>query len=301
MYQVIIIGSGPAGMTAAIYCVRKGLDTLVIGKDVGGQVAKSGEIENWLGVGSTTGAELAQTFHHHVEGFDNITRKHGISVTNIKKLKNGFEVVTDDDSYETEAIILATGRSPRKIGVPGETEYTNKGVSYCDVCDGPLFKGKDVAIVGGGNSAMEAALSMAALSPKVYIISLTPKLTGDAILIKKISNHNSIEVIYRATTKEILGDTFVNGLRYVDAEGEEHTIEVKGVFIEVGYEPSDNFETLTKKDKHNRIKVNDVCETNVKGIFAAGDATSIRDNQIVVAAGEGAKAALSAFYYLARK
>ena len=299
MHQVIIIGAGPAGMTAAIYCVRKGLTTLVIGKDIGGQVAKSGEVENWLGMGSTTGADLAATFHKHVEAFENIEHKHGVLVTELKKKNGGFVVVTDEDTYEAEAVIIATGRKPRTLNVPGEQEFTNKGVSYCDVCDGPLFKGKDVAIVGGGNTAMEAAISMAALSPQVHVVSLTPQLTGDKILAKKITETNNITVISEASTKQIIGDTFVKGLVYTDNKGKEHTIPVSAVFIEIGYIPSNTFETLTEKDEHNRIKVNSTCETNVKGLFAAGDATDIRDNQIVISAGEGAKAALSAFYYLA--
>jgi thioredoxin reductase len=147
MHDAIIIGAGPAGMTAAIYCVRKGLDTLVIGKDVGGQIAKSGEIANWLGVGSTTGGELAIQFHNHVEEFKNITHKHGVSVTGITKNDDVFGVTTEEDTYKGKVVIIATGRSPRKLNIPGEAEFTNKGVSYCDVCDGPLFKGKEVALL----------------------------------------------------------------------------------------------------------------------------------------------------------
>ena len=302
MHQVIIIGAGPAGMTAAIYCVRKGLDTLVIGKDVGGQVAKSAEIANYLGVGQSTGADLAVTFHKHVEGFENIQHRHGINVTDIKKLKKGFEIVTTGaESFQTETIIIATGRSPRHLNIPGEAEYTNKGVSYCDVCDGPLFKGKDVAIIGGGNTAMEAAISMSALSPKVYLVTITSKLTGDDVLSQKIDKIKNIEVITDATTKRIVGETFVTGAIYRDKNDAEHALDVKGVFIEVGYVPASEFVTLTTKDKQNRIVIDENCNTDVEGVFAAGDVTSIRDNQIVIAAGEGAKAALSAFYYLARK
>ena len=301
MHQAIIIGAGPAGMSAAIYSIRKGLTTLVIGKEVGGQIAESGEISNYPGIGESTGADLSVTFHKHVESFKNIEHKHGIEVTGIEKMKDGFEVVAGEERFQGETVIIAAGRSPRHLNIPGEVEFNNKGVSYCDVCDGPLFKGKDIAIIGGGNTAMEAAISMAVLSPKVYLVNITSKLTGDDLLAKKVASIHNIEIVAEATTKEIIGDSFVKGLVYRDTNDAEHTLAVQGVFIEVGYIPNSGLETLTTKDEHNRIIIDDNCNTNVEGIYAAGDITSIRDNQIVVAAGEGVKAALSAFYFLARK
>lgn len=300
MYDVIIIGSGPAGMTAAIYCVRKGLKVLVLGKEVGGQVAKSGEIENYLGYWQTTGGELALKFHEHLKEFKNVEHKHDIEVTELIKENKHFKVKTTAGEYKGLTVIIASGRIPRLLNVSGEKEFTNKGVSYCDVCDGPLFKGKDVAIVGGGNSALEAAVSMSVLSPKVYIINIKKELAGDAVLREKVLSLKNVEIINEATTVEIVGDTFVSGLKYLDAKKEEHVVSVKGIFIEIGYIPSINFDKISEKDENNRIKITINCETNIPGIFAAGDVSNIRDNQIVIAAGEGAKAALSAYNYVTR-
>lgn len=301
MYQVIIIGSGPAGMTAGVYAVRKGLSTLVLGKEVGGQMAKSGEIENYLGYGVSTGGDLAVAFHEHINKFKNLEHKHGLTVNNIAKANNGFKVSTDQGDFEAETLIITSGRNPRHLNVPGETEFMNKGVSYCDVCDGPLFKGKKVAVVGGGNSGMEAAISLAKLSPEVTIINVGKKLTGDEVLKNKISKEKNIKIIHEATTTKIIGNKFVSALEYKEANGSLKTIEVGGVFIEIGYIPSIDFDKLTKKDKFNQIVTDINCQTSIPGIFAAGDVTNIRDNQIIIAAGAGAKAALSVFYYLNRK
>lgn len=300
-FDVVIIGAGPSGMSAAIYCTRKGLKTMVIGKDVGGQVAKSGEIKNYLGYGSTTGADLAQFFHEHIKGFENIEHEHGVYVIDIVKNGDSFLVKTDKEEIGAEAVIIASGRVPRKLGIPGEEEFNNKGVSYCDVCDGPLFSGKDVAVVGGGNSGLEAALSLSKICKSVAVINLTEDLTGDETLKNKIKEALNVTIYNNAKTKKVIGETFVKELVYEEKNGSEKRISVQGVFIEIGYVPKSDFEKLSTKDKFNRIVINKNCETNVVGLFAAGDVTDIRDNQVIIASGEGAKAALSAYYYLAHK
>lgn len=306
LYDVIIIGSGPAGMTAAIYCVRKGLSTLVIGKEVGGQVAKSGEVENYLGYWVKTGMELVQKFHQHVERFEGLEHLHGLEIVSFR-IKNKdpqiFEVVVDGGKlYQSRALIIASGRNPRKLGVPGEEEFTNKGVSYCEVCDAPLFRGKRTAVIGGGNSALEAGSSLANLSTQVYIVNIGEEPGGDEILREKVKSLANIEIINQAETKEILGDQFVKALVYLDKNtGQEKKIEIEGVFVEIGWVPAVSFDHLTEKNQRNEIIIDRKNCTSIAGVFAAGDVTNVPYNQVVVAAGEGAKAALSAYEWLARQ
>ncbi|GMR18970.1 MAG: hypothetical protein BMS9Abin34_093 [Patescibacteria group bacterium] len=301
-YDLIIIGSGPAGMSAAIYAARKGLSALVIGKMVGGQMTKSGEVQNYLGYGYTTGLELAEKFHKHLEDFKGLEHQHGTLVKSLKKKEKGFVAVMEDgERFRGRAVIIASGRIPRHLNVPGEEEFANRGVSYCEVCDAPLFKGKVTTVVGGGNSALEAVLSLAELSPKVYIVNINPQLAGDEVLRKRISEKKNVEVIGNALTVSINGKQVVESLTYKDkTTGKEGTLETEGVFIEIGSVPSVEFDKLTEKDKGGEIKVDNRNQTSVEGIFAAGDVTDIGFYQIIVAAGEGAKAALSAYDYLIR-
>ena len=303
LYDVTIIGSGPAGLTAAIYCVRKGLKTLILGKEIGGQVAKTGAVENYLGFGISTGTELIQHFKQHLEIFPNLTHLNNILVKNFSKKDKLFTIVDDHKvKYLTKAIILCSGRKPRLLNVSGEQKYRSKGVSYCQVCDAPLFSGKTTAVIGGGNSALEAAISLAILCPKVYIINLTGKLTGDKVSQEKIKKLPQIEVINNAQALEIYGDKFVQGLKYLDLKTKQNrNILVKGIFIEIGWEPAVDFVKLIKKNKQQEIIIDKMCRTNVKGIFAAGDVTDVGYYQIIVAAGEGARAALSAYEYLSRQ
>ena len=302
LYDCLIIGAGPAGMTAGIYAVRKGLKTLVIGKEVGGQVEKSGEIENYLGFGSSNGAEVTQKFHQHIDEFENLEHKEGVLVTSLKKNNGNFLVRTEQGDFTSKSVIIASGRNPRKLGVPGEEQFKNKGVTYCEVCDAPLFRDKVTAVIGGGNSGLEAAVSLALLSPKIYILNIDQELKGDEILTKKIESLKNVEVINNAQTLKIEGDKFVKSLTYRDrVSGQERKIDVEGVFIEIGYVPSNEFDKITKKDQWDQIEIDVDCRTSVLGVFAAGDVTNISFDQIIIAAGEGAKAALSAYQYLTRK
>lgn len=303
LYDVIIIGSGPAGMTAAIYCARKGLNTLIIGKEVGGQVAKSAGIENYLGFGSSTGTELTRSFHDHISKFKNIEHVHNVLVKGIKKNSAGFELKTDSGkSYQSKALIIASGRNPKELGIPGEKEYKNKGVSYCEVCDGPLFKGKNIAVIGGGNSGLQAALFLAKICPKVYILEFTSKLSADKVYSDALKKFKNVKIITNSQTVEFFGDKFLSGLRYRDLKDKKiKQISVSGAFIEIGWIPSIDFDKLTKKNRKQEIMIDKHCQTSVPGIFAAGDITDIGIWQIIVAAGEGAKAALSAYQYLTKQ
>jgi alkyl hydroperoxide reductase subunit F len=301
IYDVVIIGSGPAGMTAAIYCIRKGLDTLIIGKEVGGQVAKSAEIENYLGFGSSTGQELSKEFHEHVKSFENIEHVHDVLVKKIEQKDDKFTAITDENKYEAKSLIIASGRKPRKLGIPGEEEFRNKGVSYCETCDAPLFKDKKTAVIGGGNSGLEAVMSLVDICPKVYLLEYAKELNADKVLQDKIKELDNVEIITNAETTEILGDKFVTGLKYKDRESkEEKEIELKGIFIEIGWKPSIDFDKISPKNDKNEIIVDKKCRTEINGLFAAGDITDIGYWQIIIAAGEGAKAALSAYDYISK-
>jgi len=302
-YDVIIIGSGPAGMTAGIYCARKGLATLIIGKIVGGQVSKSAEIGNYLGFGSSTGTELTKSFHEHIEKFKNIDHVHNVLVKKINKTKDEFSVQTDEKKvYKAKAMIIASGRNPRELGIPGEKEYRNKGLSYCETCDGPLFKGKDTAVIGAGNSGLEAVIALAKICKTVYLVNINDELGGDKILQDKVKSLKNVKILNKAQTTEVVGDKFVTGLRYKDLnDNKNKEIKLNGIFIEIGWVPSIDFDKLTEKNDKNEIKIDTKCRTSVEGIFAAGDITDIGIWQIIVAAGEGAKAAITANEYLARK
>lgn len=305
MYDVVIIGAGPAGISAAIYAVRKYLNTLVLTKILGGQAAISGDIENYLGYSLVTGPELAQKFRQHLEEFkEGCSLIEGIEVVNLKKdsEKNLFEVVTSNGkTYFGRAVIIASGKEPRLLGVPGEREFLGRGVSTCATCDAPLFRGKNVAVVGGGNSAMDAAYTLIKIAQKIYIINTNLELKGDDILKKQVMEADNVDHIGNAKTTKILGNGKVSGLEYQDAKnGEVKQISVDGVFIEIGYSPSVAFDKLTQKDQWNQIKVSDDLETGIGGLFAAGDVNNLWGEQIVIAAGEGAKAALKVAEYLAR-
>jgi alkyl hydroperoxide reductase subunit F len=305
-FDVIIIGLGPAGMTAAIYCARKGLRTLILGKELGGQVAKTGVVENYLGFGQSTGFELTKQFDNHVESFKNIKHLHDVNVTNLlinyestNKVKN-FKIITDKKKeYKTKAVIICSGRNPKKLDISGEEKFRAKGVSYCEVCDAPIFKDKITAVIGGGNSALEAALSLATLCPKVYILNVNTNLTGDKVSQDKIKKYKNVEVINNAKIMEISGNKFVSGLKYKDLKSNIiKNLKVAGIFIEIGWEPAISFDKVTKKDKWNQIIIDKQCQTSLPGIYAAGDVTDVGYYQIIVAAGEGAKAALAAYQYL---
>ncbi|MFQ5717372.1 MAG: NAD(P)/FAD-dependent oxidoreductase [Nitrospinales bacterium] len=301
-HDVIIIGTGPAGMTAAVYCARKKLETLIIGQQLGGQAALSGAMENYLGFHLITGAQLIEKFHEHLEDFKEVTHRHGVEVTDIKKHKSGFRVTTKDGQHHFgKTVIVASGKIPRKLNVPGEDKYKNLGVTYCATCDAPLFPKKDVAVIGGGNSALDATLQLIKIAKKIYLINITEALGGDAVMREKVEKSKKVEILNNTKTLEILGDKFVTGIK-VETEGQEKTLPVSGVFIEIGSIPSVGFiKDLVELNERNEIVIDRRNMTSVPGIFAAGDVTDVLEKQVIVAAGEGAKAAIHASEYLEKQ
>ncbi|MEO0087628.1 MAG: FAD-dependent oxidoreductase [candidate division WOR-3 bacterium] len=299
LYDLIIIGGGPAGITAAIYSARKNLSILLLTKDLGGQILLTSEIENYPGFQYITSKELADKFTAQLTNFP-ISLGLGIEVNNIKKENNIFLVKTiDNKTYQGKTVIIATGRSPKPLNLPNEKELLGRGVSYCATCDAPLFKNKDTAVIGGGNSAVISAIELAKICKKVYLI-VRSEIKADYILKERLNKFNNVNILLRHLPKAILGKEKVSGiLVYDQLNNKEYEIPVDGVFIEAGMKPNTEFLKgfLDLNDK-GEIIVNCNCETNVPGIFACGDCTSVEDKQIIIACGEGAKASLQAFKYL---
>ncbi len=301
MYDLMVIGGGPAGLAASVYAARKQLKTLLITQDIGGQVNLTLGIENYLGYQFIEGPELIDKFQTQINQFP-IDQKIGDKVTQVERIEGGYEVVTESgEHYQSRAAILASGKRPRTLGVPGETELTGRGVSYCAICDGPVFAGQRVAIVGGGNSALEAVLDMLKIAEHVDMVSLTP-ITGDAVLSDQLPEDGKLTVYLEHATQKIEGDPMVEGMEIKDLKsGETKRLDVTGIFIEIGLVPNSNpVKDLLTLNQWNEVPVNNAGETGLPGLFAAGDVTDIPEKQIVVAAGEGAKAALRAHRYLQR-
>ncbi|HZK12172.1 MAG TPA: FAD-dependent oxidoreductase [Atribacterota bacterium] len=299
IYDLIIIGAGPAGITAAIYAARKKMDILVITKDIGGQASWSGDIQNYTGYQFISGPELAIKFEEHMRKFS-FEIKENEEVKELTPRNKNLFIKTDKDSYQTKTAIVASGKRSRELGVPGEQEFKNKGLTYCATCDGPLFAETDVAVIGGGNSALDAALQMIKIANHIYIINFTNNLTGDRIMQKKIRADNKVSIFNNSRVKEILGDSFVRAIK-IEEDKEEKTLDVQGIFVEIGLIPNSEFTSDLEKNERKEIVVNQRNETNIPGVFAAGDVTNVPEKQIIIAAGEGAKAVLSAFRYLSTK
>jgi len=288
-------------MTAAVYAARKKSCALLISQDLGGQPNWTTGIENYMGYQFIEGPELMQKFEKQVKQFP-LDVKIGQGVSSLSQIGQGFEVKTDGgESYQAKAVIIATGKHPRPLNVPGEEKLRGKGVTYCAICDGPLFADMKVAVIGGGNSALEAASDMVKIASHTYLISLTP-LTGDQVLIDNLKNADNLTLFLEQEVLEITGENFVEGIRIRDLKsGQEKELEVGGVFVEIGLTPNSGFMKGVATLNHlGEIEVNCANETGVPGLFAAGDVTNVPEKQIVVAAGEGAKAALQAYRYLQR-
>ncbi|AFD00972.1 thioredoxin reductase (NADPH) [Methanocella conradii HZ254] len=297
LLDLIVIGAGPAGMTAAIYAKRKGLSLLVITDSVGGQVSSTGRVENYPGLGGVTGPQLVSAMKKQLEGLS-VDIKLG-RVSKLEKIGDNFRVTTaGGNAYDARAVIIASGSHWRELGVPGEKEYKNRGVSYCATCDGPLFAGMDVAVVGGGNSAAEAVLDIINMVSKVYLV-VRSTLKADKVMVDRIMASDKVTVLTGYTVERIHGNDFVEHLDIISKDGERKTLNVGGVFVEIGLSPNVNFARgLVQLNDRGEIAVDGYCRTSVPGVFAAGDVTSVPQKQIVVAAGEGAKAAMSAYAYL---
>ncbi len=307
-FDVLVIGGGPAGATAAIYAARKGIATGIVSERFGGQVMDTMDIENFTSVQKTQGPKFAADIEAHVKDYD-------VDIMNLQKVSKitGADQTTygmveveleNGAKLESKTVILATGARWRKMGVPGENEYATRGVAYCPHCDGPLFKGKRVAVIGGGNSGVEAAIDLAGIVEHVTLIEFDTKLRADQVLQNKLNSLPNTEVILNALSTEVIGDgQQVTALKYQDrATDQEHTVELAGIFVQIGLLPNTDFlkDSAVELSPRGEIVVNDRNETNVQGVFAAGDCTTVPYKQIIIATGEGAKASLSAFDYMIR-
>ena len=299
IYDLVIIGAGPAGITAAVYAARKKMDSLVVTKDIGGQASLSGDIQNYTGYQFITGPELAIKFEEHMRKF-NFDIKENEEVKELISEKGAFLVKTDKDNYQAKTVIVASGKRSRELGVTGEREFKNKGLTYCATCDGPLFAERDVAVIGGGNSALDAVLQLTKIANKIYVINITDNLTGDGIMQEKIRADNKVSIFNNSRVKEILGDSFVQAIK-IEEDKEEKVLDVQGIFVEIGLIPNSDFAPSLEKNERKEIIVNQQNKTNIPGIFAAGDVTNVPEKQIIIAAGEGAKAVLSTFRYLSTR
>ncbi len=301
IYDTIIIGAGAAGLTAAIYSARRNLKTLVLSKDIGGQTNLANEIENYPGIiNQPSGFELMQTFRQQAESFGAVIKLE--SVLGIKPETDFFKVKTGQNEYQTKTIILAFGLDHKKLGASGEDKFVGRGVAYCAICDGPLFRNKIVAVVGGGNSSLDAAIFLSGIAKMVYLIHRRDSFKAEALLEKKVREAKNIEIIFDSEVKEIKGDEIARSIMVKDKEGTEKEIEVDGVFVEIGYEATtDWLADLIKLNNKKEIIIDGSAKTSLDGIFAAGDVTNAPHKQIVISAGEGARAALEVYEYLKQK
>jgi len=298
VYDLAIIGGGPGGLSAALYAKRKGINVVLISGDIGGQVADTSSVENYLGIESMTGEEMVKTFRKHVESYD-VPMLDGTKVNEVKQGKEKILKLDNGKEVKTKTVIIGTGSLNRKLNVPGEEEFNGKGVTYCAICDGPLFEDMDVLVAGGGNSAVEAAIDLSKTASSVKLVQRSV-LRADEVLIDRMNSLENVEVYLGYQIKEIKGENSVSAVITKNKEtGEEVTFETRGVFVEIGYTPNTKFvENLVELNDSKEIVINDRNETSEKGIFAIGDATTVPYKQIIIAASEGAKAALSAVDYL---
>lgn len=302
-YDLIIIGGSAAATAAGVYAARRGLNFKIITKEFGGEVATSGIIENWPGVASTDGLALTEQFKAHLAS-NHVIPEEGVSIVSIVKQADGLFLISAEDNkaYTSKAVIVATGVHPKELGIPGEKEFRNKGVTYCTTCDGPLFTSKITTVVGGGNSALESALMLADIASQVYVINKNAQFKGEQVLIDKLNSKSNVKIIYQAKTTGIKGEQLVTAVTYTDASGVEQELKTDGVFIHIGMVPNSGIVPAEViKDTFGQIMVDSHCATNVPGLFAAGDVTDVPFKQIVIAAGQGCISTLSAVEYLNRK
>jgi len=301
MYDVIIIGAGAAGITAAIYASRANLKYEIISEDVGGLTLWSSDIENYTGYHKLSGLDLVEKFKEHMKDYDIKVKED--KILKVSKKNSNFIVETKNkEKLETKAVVICSGSSPRKLKVPGADKYEKKGLFYCATCDGPLFAGREVAVIGGGDAALDAANILIKMKiKKISIINLNPELTGkDKALMNNVLKSDIVEVINNTETTEVIGDKFVTGLKYRQ-DGSEKELKVGGIFVEIGHVRNIDFvKDLIELNDKNEIIIDKTGATSVKGIFAAGDVTDLPGKQSIIAAGDGSRALLSAFAYITK-
>jgi len=301
MYDVIIIGGGPAGAAASVYTGRKKIKTLLLTDSFGGQSIVSDNIENWIGIKKISGFELAKMLEDHVRACEEVEIKMPEKVDKVIEAKNGFRVETNKNTYQAKTLIVASGGRRRRLNVPGEEKFNGKGVSYCSTCDAPLFKDKEVAVIGGGNAGLEAAIDLIHYASKIYIINHGSELSGDPSMQEEIRKSPKVVVINNAETQEILGDRFVTAIKYLDKQSNQvKELSVGGIFVEIGSIPNSEFmKGLVEMNKAGEIIVDHrTLATSKPGIFAAGDVTDEIYKQNNISAGDAIAAALSAYNYL---
>ena len=302
-FDMLIVGGGPAGASAAVYAARKGIKTGIVAERFGGQVMDTLGIENFISGKATEGPRLVAALEEHVKEYD-------VDIINLQKAKslskNGgpnYELELEDGGkLESKAIIVATGARWKELGVKGELKFKGKGVAYCPHCDGPLFKGKNVAVVGGGNSGVEAAIDLAGIVGHVTVLEFAPELKADQVLVNRLKSLNNVDIQLNVQTSEIVGSEKVSHMQFIDRDTkEEKRLDVEGVFIQIGLVPNTDWvKDSLSLSKYGEIEINSHGETSLPGVFAAGDVTTVPYKQIIIAMGEGSKAALGAFDYLIR-
>ncbi len=309
VYDLIIIGADSAGLSAGIYAGRKKMKALILSKKFGGQSLYASNVENYPGFESISGANLMVKFRKQVEKYGTTIKdtEEVLEVGSLPADKAGstsFIVTTKENKYESKTVIIATGASWKKLNIPGEEKFIGKGVSFCAICDAPFYSGKDVVVVGGGNSAFDSAYDLLDFASKIYVLQHSEKFTGDSSMFEKLKKTGKVEFFINTETKEIKGDKFVEGLVYEDTKtGETKEIKTSGVFINIGQIPNSSLvENLVELNKYKQIKIDHKTNTtSVEGIFAAGDVSDILFRQVVLAAASGVNACLSAYKYLSEK
>ncbi len=301
MYDLIIIGGGPAGVAAAVYAGRKKLKTLMVADSIGGQSFVSSSIENWIGTLSVTGFEFGKMLEAHVRAQEDVELKMPERVTKISRAKQNFEVTTDQGKYLTKAVLVATGGRRRKLGIHEEEKFEGKGVVYCSTCDAPLFREKDVVVIGGGNSALEAVEDLISYAKKIYLLVRSDQIKGDPLTFESIKKSDKVEIIFHAQPQEIVGEMFVSGLKYLDTgDNSQKQLNIQGVFVEIGSIPnSELVKDLVELNAAQEVVIDHKTgETSVPGVFAAGDVTDERFKQNNISAGDAVKATLAAYQYI---
>ncbi len=306
MYDLIIIGAGPGGSSAAVYAARKQLKTLLITGEFGGQSVVSPDIQNWIGFPSISGADLAKSFRNHVEKYQGevLEVKDGELVEKVEKIDGGFKVTTGKDSYDAQAVLVTTGSHRRKMNVPGADRLEHKGLTYCATCDGPLFSGQDVVVVGGGNAGFESASQLLAYAKSVTLLHRNDAYKADPVTVEKVLAHENMTGILNAEVTEVHGENMVDGISYKDkVSGEEHKLDVTGVFVEIGAVPTSEFvKDIVETTQYGQIVVDPRTQrTSIEGIWAAGDVTDGLYHQNNIAAGDAVKALEDIYLYLKAK